>query len=100
MIHIHKNYDNSMIEKIMHDMNALLIIKRISEKFQIKNETGISDHLQSMKKNLKKKFKEFQNKFHFKLNDVLKNIIIIITNINSPIIITTPVTSVINKGIR
>ena len=35
-----------------------------------------------MKKNLKKKFEKLKNKFQFKLNDVLKNIIIIIIKIN------------------
>ena len=45
MAHIHNSYDNSMIEKIMHDMNALLIIKRISEEFHVKNETSISERV-------------------------------------------------------
>ena len=45
MIHIHNNHDSSMIEIIMHDMNALLIIKQIFEKPYVKNETNISKHL-------------------------------------------------------
>ena len=57
MTHIHNNYDNSMIEKIMHDINALLIIKWIFEEFYFKNEIDVSKHLQLMKKNLKKNLK-------------------------------------------
>ena len=53
MTHIHNNYDNSMIEKIMHNMNVLFIIKWISENFYLKNETSISKLLQSVEKNWK-----------------------------------------------
>ena len=96
MTHIHNNYDNPMIEKIMHDINALLIIKRISEKFYVKNETNISKHLQSVKKILKKKFEKLKPKFHFKLNNVLKSIITII-NINFLIIINISVITATTK---
>ena len=97
MTHIHNYYDNSMIEKIMHDMNALLIIKRTFEKFYVKNKTNISKRLQSVKKNLKKKLEKLKNKFQFKLNDVLKIIIIIIINSNFFIIINTFVITTIIK---